>query len=66
MTKDDDYGKLCHRDPAQLKEGARIEVSERKRNPGDFALWKSAKPGEPRPLRPAPARIGSARRHKDW
>jgi cysteinyl-tRNA synthetase len=48
VTKDDDYGKLCHRDPAQLKEGARIEVSERKRNPGDFALWKSAKPGEPK------------------
>src|SRR5262249_41805672 len=24
-----------------------IEVSARKRNPGDFALWKSAKPGEP-------------------
>jgi cysteinyl-tRNA synthetase len=48
VTKDDDYGKLCHRDPAQLKEGARIEVSERKRNPGDFALWKAAKPGEPK------------------
>ncbi len=47
VTKDDDYGKLCHRDPAQLKEGARVEVSERKRNPGDFALWKAAKPGEP-------------------
>lgn len=47
VTKDDDYGKLCHRDPEQLEAGARIEVSDRKRNPGDFALWKSAKPGEP-------------------
>jgi cysteinyl-tRNA synthetase len=47
ISHDPDYGKLCHRDPEQLKEGARIEVSERKRNPGDFALWKSAKPGEP-------------------
>ena len=47
VTKDDDYGKLCNRDPEQLEAGARIEVSERKRNPGDFALWKSAKPGEP-------------------
>jgi cysteinyl-tRNA synthetase len=48
IAQDPDYGKLCHRDPAQLEAGARIEVSERKRNPGDFALWKAAKPGEPR------------------
>jgi len=47
VTKDDDYGKLCNRDPEQLEAGARIEVSEKKRSPGDFALWKSAKPGEP-------------------
>jgi cysteinyl-tRNA synthetase len=47
VTRDPDYGKLCRRDPEQLEAGARIEVSERKRNPGDFALWKSAKPGEP-------------------
>src|SRR5438132_1354788 len=48
VLRDPDYGKLCHRDPEQLEAGARIEVSERKRNPGDFALWKSAKPGEPK------------------
>ncbi len=48
VTRDPDYGKLCHRDPEQLEAGARIEVSERKRNPGDFALWKGAKPGEPK------------------
>lgn len=47
VTKDDDYGKLCHRDPEQLEAGARIEVSDKKRSPGDFALWKSAKAGEP-------------------
>ncbi|HEV3259103.1 MAG TPA: cysteine--tRNA ligase [Gemmataceae bacterium] len=47
VTRDADYGKLCHRDPEQLEAGSRIEVSERKRNPGDFALWKGAKPGEP-------------------
>lgn len=47
IGKDDDYGKLCNRDPAQLEAGSRIEVSDRKRNPGDFALWKGAKPGEP-------------------
>ncbi|MDY6296154.1 MAG: cysteine--tRNA ligase, partial [Schwartzia succinivorans] len=27
--------------------GARVEVDERKQNPMDFAVWKSAKPGEP-------------------
>jgi cysteinyl-tRNA synthetase len=47
VSKDHDYGKLCHRDPEQMEAGARIEVSDRKRNPGDFALWKGAKPGEP-------------------
>ena len=47
ISKDEDYGKLCHRDPEQLEAGARVEVSEKKRNPGDFALWKGSKPGEP-------------------
>src|SRR5947208_3331945 len=47
VTRDEDYGKLCNRDPEQMEAGARIEVSEKKRNPGDFALWKGAKPGEP-------------------
>jgi cysteinyl-tRNA synthetase len=47
ITKDADYGKLCHRDPEQMEAGKRIEVSDKKRNPGDFALWKGSKPGEP-------------------
>jgi cysteinyl-tRNA synthetase len=47
ITKDHDYGKLCNRDPEQLEAGARIEVRDKKRNPGDFALWKGSKPGEP-------------------
>jgi cysteinyl-tRNA synthetase len=47
ISKDHDYGKLCNRDPEQLEAGVRIEVSDKKRNPGDFALWKGAKPGEP-------------------
>jgi cysteinyl-tRNA synthetase len=47
ITKDPDYGKLCNRDPEQLEAGSRIEVSDKKRNAGDFALWKGAKPGEP-------------------
>src|SRR4051812_41077687 len=37
IASDHDYGKLCHRDPEQMEAGARIEVSEKKRNPGDFA-----------------------------
>jgi len=47
VSRDEDYGKLCNRDPEQMEAGKRIEVSDRKRNPGDFALWKAAKPGEP-------------------
>ncbi len=41
------YGKLSHRDPEELLAGARIEPSALKRHPGDFALWKRSKPGEP-------------------
>ncbi|MDB5306315.1 MAG: cysS, partial [Gemmataceae bacterium] len=40
VAKDHDYGKLCNRDPEQLEAGSRVEVSDKKRNPGDFALWK--------------------------
>ncbi|MDD4169424.1 MAG: cysteine--tRNA ligase [Desulfotomaculaceae bacterium] len=41
------YGKLSGRNPDDMKAGARIDVDARKRDPMDFALWKSAKPGEP-------------------
>ena len=47
VTKAPDYGKLSHRDPEELQAGARIEPSAVKRHPGDFALWKGSKPGEP-------------------
>jgi cysteinyl-tRNA synthetase len=47
VTKAPEYGKLSHRDPEELQAGARIEPSSLKRHPGDFALWKSSKPGEP-------------------
>jgi cysteinyl-tRNA synthetase len=43
----DDYGKLSGRKLASMSAGARIQVDERKDHPMDFALWKSAKPGEP-------------------
>ncbi len=42
-----EYGKLSGRALEEMKAGARVEVSERKRDPMDFALWKAAKPGEP-------------------
>ncbi len=47
VTRDEDYGKLSHRSLADLEAGARVEVDPRKETPMDFALWKSAKPGEP-------------------
>jgi cysteinyl-tRNA synthetase len=47
VSKAPEYGKLSHRDPEELLAGARIEPSARKRHPGDFALWKTSKPGEP-------------------
>ncbi len=41
------YGKLSGRDIDELLSGARVEVDEAKRDPLDFALWKSSKEGEP-------------------
>ncbi|MBU5317580.1 cysteine--tRNA ligase [Clostridium bornimense] len=42
-----DYGKLSGQNIEDLQSGARISVDERKKDPMDFALWKSQKPGEP-------------------
>lgn len=42
-----DYGKLSGRNVEDMLAGARVQVNEGKRNPGDFAVWKGAKPGEP-------------------
>lgn len=41
------YGKLSHKKLDDLIAGIRVEVSDKKRNPVDFTLWKPAKPGEP-------------------
>lgn len=46
VTHDEDYGKLSGRKLDDMQAGARIEVEEAKEHPMDFALWKSAKPGE--------------------
>ena len=45
--KDTEYGKLSHQPLEDLEAGARIATGEIKEDPMDFALWKSAKPGEP-------------------
>ncbi len=44
----DDYGKLSGRTLEDMEAGARVEVNDKKRHPMDFALWKTAKPGEPK------------------
>ena len=41
------YGKLKGQDINDMENGVRIDPSEIKRDPLDFALWKGAKPGEP-------------------
>ena len=40
------YGKLSHRNLEDAMNGVRIDNDEMKKNPLDFALWKSAKEGE--------------------
>jgi len=42
-----EYGKLSHQPLEELEAGARINISEQKEDPMDFALWKAAKEGEP-------------------
>ena len=41
------YGKLSKKILDDLVAGARVDVSDQKRNPADFVLWKPSKPGEP-------------------
>ena len=40
------YGCLSNRTVDEMLDGVRVENAEDKKNPADFALWKSAKPGE--------------------
>ena len=47
VSADDDYGKLSSRSVEQMLEGTRGEMGIGKRAPADFALWKSARSGEP-------------------
>jgi cysteinyl-tRNA synthetase len=41
------YGKLSGKSLDELQAGERVDVDPDKRDPLDFVLWKSAKPGEP-------------------
>jgi cysteinyl-tRNA synthetase len=50
VSRDEDYGKLSGRE-TEDQEGQRSLKSAEKRNPGDFALWKAAKPDEPKEVR---------------
>lgn len=46
VKKFKDYGKLSHRNLEDTLDGVRVDLLENKHSPLDFALWKSAKPGE--------------------
>ena len=47
VEKFEGYGKLSGRNLDDMLAGARIDIDEKKKNPLDFILWKSAKEGEP-------------------
>jgi len=47
VTTSSSLGKLSNQSLDDVWAGARVKVDERKRNPADFALWKSSKKDEP-------------------
>ena len=47
VSKFDHYGDLSGKKLEDLRSGERVDIDEHKRDPADFVLWKSAKPGEP-------------------
>ena len=49
-ARDDDYGKLALLDLEGLREGERVEKLEGRRNPSDFAIWRTTPPGESRQM----------------
>ncbi len=46
-----DYAKFANLDLENLKAGARVEFSNEKHNPSDFAVWKFIQPGEKHAMR---------------
>jgi cysteinyl-tRNA synthetase len=49
-SKDSIYGVLARLDLAGQREGARVEVVDGKRNPSDFAVWRTSAPSENRQM----------------
>jgi len=47
VKKFKDYGKLSSKNLEELIAGSRVEISENKKNPEDFVLWKPSKENEP-------------------
>jgi cysteinyl-tRNA synthetase len=47
VNKFPEYGKLSNKNMKELISGSRVEVSELKKNPLDFVLWKPSKENEP-------------------
>ena len=47
VSKFKDYGKLSNKKLDDLIAGARVEISENKKNPADFVLWKPSEENEP-------------------
>jgi len=47
VNKFEDYGKLSNKNLEELIAGSRVEISENKKNPEDFVLWKPSKDNEP-------------------
>ena len=47
VSKFKDYGKLSNKNLDELKAGSRIEISDLKKNPMDFVLWKPSNEKEP-------------------
>ncbi len=47
VKKFEDYGQLSNKNLDELVAGSRIEVSDNKKNPEDFVLWKPSETDEP-------------------
>jgi cysteinyl-tRNA synthetase len=47
VTSFKEYGKLSNRDKDEMLSGARVEVADYKKYPGDFVLWKPSSENEP-------------------
>lgn len=61
-SKFKNYNKLSHLDLETLREGARVEKNDEKKNPTDFALWKFSET----PLTPPLKGGHSQKRQMEW